>query len=133
MHSPFAFRYVREVLTQRYAFYCYPRLERAARADGTSVRVVKALFRVALWARQCGLEVIGSPSQSMRLALDEGFPSHADSPGGNACVVGVGQGREAVVNQWADADAGMLFSSPELEVFVKFDHLPHQRFRIVLP
>lgn len=133
MHSPFAFRYVREVLTQRYAYYCYPRLERAARADGTSVRAVRALFRVALWARQCGLEVIGNPSQSMQLALDEGFPSHSDEPGDKACAVGVGHGRESVVNQWATSASGMLFSSPEMEVFVKFDHLPHQRFRIVLP
>ncbi|MCM1348011.1 MAG: hypothetical protein NC338_01250 [Firmicutes bacterium] len=134
IHSPFAFRFVREVLTQRYAYYCYPRLEAAASLDGVNRRMVKALFRLALFFRPEAIEVRGAISPSVALALRLGNPCPETPPEADAtCVVALPEAAPSLQLQWQQAESGMLFQAPELTVWVRAGHLPHQQFKISLP
>lgn len=131
VHSPFAYRFVREVLSQPCAYYAYPRLDVLARRDGMEPRVVRALFRVALSMRPGCVEVRGGAPESVAEALriaggeSNGFCTKA--------VLGVSDGLSEVAEAWLRSKRGMLFSAPEMAVFVMSDNLPKQRFDIILP
>lgn len=136
IHSPFAFRFVREVLTQRYAYYSYPELDKAARADGVPPAVVRALFRTALAFRPAPITVVGDKASapSVRHALALGNPAAPpDTDATYRCTAGLGSHAAQVEAAWAAAQCGMLFRAPGLTVLVDSTRLPHQSFDILLP
>lgn len=51
IHSPWAYDFVRRVVSQPCAYYDYRRLDKAAREFGASSRAVRLVFRVALHLR----------------------------------------------------------------------------------
>lgn len=132
VHSPFAFRFIREVLRQPYAYYSYQAIERSCRLDGTDPRVAKALYRLALFFRNGGFSVVGPINDTMRQAISAGIQSRvaAEPP---ECHAGIGNGKGRIEEMWYRAESGMLFASPELTVYVVSPHLSHQRFNILLP
>ena len=132
VHSPFAFRFIREVLRQPYAYYAYPEIECLCREDKTDVRVAKALYRLALFFRTEGITLQGEAPEAMVQAIKKGL-NHTIAEEVATCITGVGGGIKSVTQDWAEASTGMLFSAPELAVFVRSPHLPHQAFKILLP
>ena len=132
IHSPFAFRFVREVLSQPYAYYSYPQLDRAAKAEGCQPAVVRTLFRLSLWFRPGAVDVVGSASEAVSLAIRRGNPQTQTAGMPPKCIVGLGDGREKVSGMWRQSERGMLFRAKEMAIFVTSDHLPHQKFDILL-
>jgi len=132
VHSPFAFRFIREVLRQPYAYYCYSEISRAA-SDTKDERVAKALFRLALFFREERMDVSGPISKAGQLALKLGGyrnPQHDSA----ICLVGLHcEGIMDVDRSWQSASQGMLFVAPEMAVFVNSTHLPQQKYNILLP
>lgn len=62
IHSPFAFYFVRSVLREQAAYYCYPRLEalhRAAEHPDISVKTMRMLMRMANYFNIGHIAVIG--------------------------------------------------------------------------
>lgn len=136
VHSPFAFRFVREVLTQRYVYYCYPELEKLCSSCGANKRVVKATFRIALWFRPIEIETIGATNPAIAEALHLGNPTPAESAHcADRCIVGIdSEGVKTVKARWSESEHGMLFTdSTKIAVFVDSARLPHQSFSIILP
>ncbi len=132
VHSPFAFRFIREVISQPCGYYCYNGLDRMARAEGLSPETVRAIFRISLALRPQRVKVTDSDSEAIRTALATGNPqSPDDSPA--VAFIALKDGRERLEEQWAGNERGMLFKAKEMAVFVKSDRLPHQKFRIMLP
>lgn len=132
IHSPFAFRFVREVLSQPYAYYCYDRLDKAAKDDGSSPAVVRTLFRLSLWFRPGRVKIVGKTTEAIRLAMIIGNPVASGEDVPQECIAGLGDGRETVAGMWRQSSHGMLFSAKEMAIFVALPHLPHQRFDIFL-
>lgn len=59
VHSPFAYRFIREVICERYAFYAYDALDAAAGGWPGGVRAARLLLRVAVWADAPEVAVCG--------------------------------------------------------------------------
>lgn len=133
VHSPFAFRFMREALTQPLAYYAYPELNAAARAAGVSPKGVRALFRSALFLRPVAVEYVGRPCAAAAKALSLGNPESAACDMPFRAYAALSDGVSHVEAMWAQSDNGMLFMAPQMAVFVEWDNLPHQRFNIVLP
>lgn len=158
VHSPFAFRFVRNVLAQPNPYYCYGKLNRIAKHSGMNPRLVKLAFRLALFARPStayvprALPVFataiaeGSPHSEIisdssttppQLAIVE---NANDLPAAAACVQA--QGIVMVVKAdhhpdllqdiWQQTSAGMLFHATSVAVIVARTHLPRQAFNIWL-
>ena len=133
VHSPFAYRFVREVLRQPYAYYIYPELDEAARSEGRDPRVVRAMYRTALFFAPTPVEVQSAHSDAVEMALKAGN-SHLCNPKETArCIIATDNAIDGVIRYWEQADSGMLFHTPEAAFFVKSKLLPHQRFDILLP
>lgn len=154
IHSPFAFDFVCRVISQPCRYYCYPRLDEAARRAGLRRGVLRLVFRVALFFRPRSMAVFG-PSEGIDVALGEAVPEGAECKGpdmyvvtahpdacrmetlemamaAGAVVVFVGMRRysAAVVRLWSSADRGMLFRGSDAAVFVGLRHLPRQQFNV---
>lgn len=134
VHSPFAFRFVREALTQPLAYYAYPELNAAARADKVSPKGVRALFRCALFLRPVAIDYVGAaPCAAVTKALTLGNPAPAKAGMPFKAYAALSDGISHVEAMWAQSESGMLFVAPQMTIFVAWDNLPHQRFNIVLP
>lgn len=153
IHSPFAFDFVRRVISQPCRYYCYPLLDDAARRHGMKRGVVRLIFRVALFFRPRSVEVFG-PSAAVDAAVGEAVPagggggprmivvtsapdpSQADelqkcmSQGGVVVFTGLRQYTSAAARLWAAADRGMLFRGSSAAVYVGLHHLPRQQFNV---
>lgn len=130
MHSPFAFRFVREVLTQPYEYYCYPSLDAAARSCRRSPAAIRCLFRIALAAR--GPVDVVDPDAAADAAVGEALRRGCSSAGESPFRVALGRdSRSRLASEWSAMERGMLFESPGLTVVVADDRLPHQCFSIV--
>ncbi len=135
VHSPFAFRFIREVLDQPCAYYCYPQIEATCRADGTDPRSAKALFRIALYFSPERPIILGPITDSMRAACKAAGVAPADAGSGaegSKCIIAFRDELEKCLSIWQSSETGMLFCAPEMAVFVHLAHLPHQRFDILL-
>lgn len=153
IHSPFAFDFVLRVISQPCRYYCYPRLDEAARQAGMKRKVLRLIFRVALFFRPQSVEVIGS-SQAVETAVGEAVPagegrgprmivvtaapdsSQAEkigkcmSQGAIVVFTGLRHHRDAVAGLWSSADRGMLFRGSDTAVYVGLCHLPRQQFNV---
>ncbi len=131
VHSPFAYRFIREVISQPYSYYAYEEIDRLARSRGTSRRVLRALYRVLIEMQHDGVEVcvpmIPGVGEVMSIAGAENKQSHVSA------FVGLYDGVSLIEDMWTRAEHGMLFMAPEMAVYIAFGHLPKQRFDIVIP
>lgn len=133
IHSPFAYKFVTEVLRQPCAYYIYDELDRAARDEGRDPRVIRALYRAALFFAPAPVEVQSPRSEAIKLALHSANRHAVNLKETPRCVIGTDASADTVVRFWEQADSGMLFHTPEAAFFVKSKLLPHQRFDILLP
>lgn len=70
IHSPFAFRFITEVLNGPYAYYAYPSIERlSASLTGVSADELKALFRVLVYFQPRHVAVCGDRSRPLHKAV----------------------------------------------------------------
>lgn len=133
VHSPFAFRFVREALTQPWAYYAYPELDRAAREGGENRAAVRALFRTALFLRPATVTFVGCPGPGARRALELGNPCQSPEVKSPVKAFAAFSAEiSAVTDMWDRAEAGMLFRAPEMAIFISWDNLPHQSYEIML-
>lgn len=153
IHSPFAFDFVLRVISQPCRYYCYPRLDDAARRAGMKPKVLRLIFRVALFFRPQAFEVFG-PSEAVDIAAAEAVPSGGgDGPrmivvtaapdsraaaeiekcmsqGGIVVFTDLRLYRSAAAALWSSADRGMLFRGSDVAVYVGLRHLPRQQFNV---
>lgn len=155
IHSPFAFDFVRRVIAQPCHYYCYPELNRLARADGLDPRQLRLLFRVALHAKSdrhflaCSsadavvkaLQLAHTPSPSDTiLAVTDRYmqPDDWDEVNrlalGNCILVAMNMNDPDYANQihglWQSLPHGMLFYGSNCAIVVSYSHLPHQKFNV---
>lgn len=130
IHSPFAFRFVREVLKQPCAYYAYSSLDALARKEGVDSCVVRAIFRIALAVRPGRLEVRAPESYAIETALRLGSAGESETP--LKAVAGLYGEASRVAEEWAGSNRGMLFVAPEMAVFIISDNLPKQRFDVAI-
>lgn len=133
VHSPFAYKFVTEVLRQPCAYYIYDELDRAARSEGRDPRVIRALYRTALFFAPAPIEVQSPRSEAVSLALRSANRHSVNPKEASRCVIATDNAIDGVIRYWEQADSGMLFHTPEAAFFVKSKLLPHQRFDILLP
>ncbi len=153
IHSPFAYEFVRKVIGQHYAYYCYPRLTELAKKNSVSSRKLKLLFRLALFMHPEKIGVYTVPKQAVMDSLRAGAPhavetdANADlivtdgssdtgilercfSDGGTVVVINPSRNREIVRKIWASSAHGMLFRGSGTAIFVGRESLPHQMFNV---
>lgn len=139
VHSPFAFRFITEVLNQRLPFYCYDTLTAAGHMR-TVFRICLALkprsvafleggerYRPAIAAAcpsagECGCEkadlVIGLQSDS-HLSVAAAAGKH---------IIALGKPGEPWRGVRQNLPYGMTFTSQSIAVAVALSHLPRQDF-----
>lgn len=145
VHSPFAFEFIRQVLAQPCAYYCYARIASLAvsRRDAATSRL---LFRVALRFRPAcvSLQPGISLSPAMIAALEAAMPSATIVTGKAPFMICAGpfQGTPepgAVLFStlpYSDPVAhcapafGMSFNGSSGSVYVGLPHLPRQAFEL---
>lgn len=64
VHSPFAYRFIREVLRERCAFYAYEAVDAEAHAWPGGSRGARLLLRVTAWAHPASVAVAGTGSEA---------------------------------------------------------------------
>ncbi len=130
VHSPFAFRFIREVLSQPCAYYAYPLIDALALQCGADARAFRALFRVAVSMLPSSILLTGKiPEEANEVIQLAGLPSNSSIK----AIVGLRDGLSNVKEQWSRVESGMLFMAKEMAVYVISPDLPHQRFDIFLP
>ena len=67
VHSPSAYRYIREVLCERYSYYAYEQIDAVADSLPGGRSRARMLLRVAIHARQADIAVTGSPDVVRRV------------------------------------------------------------------
>lgn len=154
IHSPFAFDFVKRVISQPCSYYCYPVLSATARKNGISSRYLKLLFRLALFFRPASVAVYSDCDSAVTTALKAAVPEISPAPepefmvvdrGGHeaealACllrggtvVIGPTAGNAATIQHlWSGISRGMLFRGSRTAIFVGRRHLPKQAFNIWL-
>lgn len=133
VHSPFAFRFVREALTQPWAYYAYADLNRESAQSGENGKGVRALFRAALYLRPVKVCYVGTPGPAATLALSLGNPTTVDDDCPIKAFAALSDDISVVEEMWLKSGKGMLFSAAQMAIFVEWDNLPHQRYDIMLP
>ncbi len=157
VHSPFAYDFIRRVISQPYAYYCYPRLRLLARQSGMRPDLLRFLFRVALCFRPQSVAVIGADDRmrdAILGAVAEGSPDLRIDSGSVAdltvvcgedssaqalkcaqnggVVVFAGRRRTYGVarNLWLSTRHGMMFRGSDVAVYVGRAYLPHQLYNV---
>lgn len=157
IHSPFAFDFVRRVVAQPCAFYCYPQLDAAARKAGVKASVLRLVFRVVLFFRPSHVDYLGHCGAAVKKAVDAACP-RIDVCVGPRLIVASGalsaSERELVLKSaqdeavviflnlkadaeasnalWAAAKHGMMFRGSDMAIYVGLGHLPRQIFNVWL-
>lgn len=104
IHSPFAFRFITEVLNGPYAYYAYPSIERlSATLAGVSADELKALFRVLVYFQPRHVAVCGEKGTPLYNAVSQ--ITRWAVP--NACAVGPDRGCDFVVVLPGKAEEGL--------------------------
>lgn len=157
IHSPFAFDFVRRVISQPCAYYAYATLRNG---DHLSRSYVRLLFRVALHFRPRTIAIDGPVGKMELNALTLGSPNAAftDAPadlmlltgepgvtieqlcrcadsGGVVFFANTDQSPQmaaTVAAMWDATRHGMLFRGSKVAIYVGLRHLPHQRFDLWL-
>ena len=117
IHSPWAFDFVRRVISQPCRYYCYPALNSAAAASHLHSRIVRLIFRVALFTRACGYKLcVGGDTEKAVTRM----------------VILLGTSRlEATLSAlWSGMECGMMFCGSDNAIVTGLQHLPHQRFNV---
>lgn len=145
VHSPFAFDFIRQVLAQPCAYYCYARIASLAvsRRDAATSRL---LFRVALRFRPpiIGLTPGTTLSPAMLAALEAAMPSATIVTGNAPFMICTGPFSGAPeagtilfsTLPYSDPVAhcapafGMSFKGSSGSVYVGLPHLPRQTFEL---
>lgn len=153
IHSPFAYEFVRKVISQHYAYYCYPRLTKMAKSNSISSRKLRLLFRLALFLHPEKISVYTDTKQAIMDSLRAGAPDVVEAgadadlivtdgssdtgtlercfrEGGTVVVINPSRNREAVRRIWASSTHGMLFRGSGTAIFIGRKCLPHQMFNI---
>lgn len=157
VHSPFAYDFIRRVISQPCAYYCYPQLRQLARAAGMRPAVQLLLFRVSLNFRPRHLVVEGADDavrDAIIAAVAEGSPEvRTDGDGPADMTVVCGEVGESVAlqcaehggvvvftdkrrtsglarNLWLSTARGMLFRGSRVAVYAGAPHLPHQLYNV---
>ncbi len=157
VHSPFAYDFIRRVISQPCAYYCYPQLRQLARAAGMRPAVLLLLFRISLNFRPRRLAVEGADEdgrEAIIAAVKEGSPeSRTDGDGipdmtvvcgevadssalqcgqNGGVVVFLGKHRTCGVarNLWLTTRKGMMFRGSDVAVYAGSPHLPHQLYNV---
>ena len=146
VHSPFAFDFIRRVLAQPCAYYCYADIDRLAssRRDAACARL---LFRVALHFRPETVTV--APGVKLSAAMTEALQSArpditmTDRPGPFTICGPTFDGQIAdgsvifSLRPYVDPvevlapEFGMTFSGSSGSVYVGLPHLPRQTFELI--
>lgn len=153
VHSPFAFDFIRRVISQPCDYYCYPQLAVLAHDAGISAKSLKLVFRVALFFRPATVAVpAGKSSESFLAALlaasprcrmseepemavvtsdrDVGIALRCAAAGGVVVFIGNIGRMQAAHRLWAEARCGMMFRGSRMAVYVGWCHLPRQLFNV---
>lgn len=155
IHSPFAFDFVRRVIAQPCSFYCYPQLDAEARKVGIKRRVVRLVFRVALFFRPSQVTYLGVCNSAIKVAVDVAcpHPNKCSGPrlaivsgvltedeigealrcavdGGVVIFLGVKTEAVAMHSVWSEAECGMLFLGTDTAIYTGLQHLPRQSFNV---
>lgn len=129
VHSPFAYRFIREVISQPCHYYSYPLIDALAHKAGADKRLFRALFRVAVNTLPAGIEVRGDVTEEVNEVL---LLAGKVSSKKTKAIVGLYGNAFLVDEEWGRAERGMLFRDKKMAVFVVSDNLPHQRFDIII-
>lgn len=70
VHSPSAYRYIREVLRERYAYYAYERIDAYAAAFPGGRSQARMLLRIAIYARPQHAAVAGCADAASRIVAE---------------------------------------------------------------
>lgn len=155
IHSPFAFDFVKRVIAQPYAYYCYPELKALAKRSGLKATQLKLLFRVVLFVRPATYSIAGPDSDALRQAIAAGAPAarqvdaapqpqmlvvNGNVDTANAIEAARGEAVIVVFNQQRNSpqlrkifsaiDNGMMFCGSTTTIFVCRSHLPKQAFNV---
>ena len=157
IHSPFAFDFVRRVIAQPCSFYCYTKLDAAARRNDVSPSLLRLIFRVALFFRPSEVSYLGACSPVVKVAVDFACP-RPNKCDGARMVIASGSLEESELNVamkcaqdggtvmfldlksdasassavWAAAEHGMMFCGSDTAIYVGLHHLPRQSFNVWL-
>lgn len=154
IHSPWAFDFVRRVISQPCRYYCYPALNSAAAGSHVSARLVRLIFRVALFsrAREYKLCVDHASSKAIDSAILEAVPDARPSEtpammvidregcadealgclrrGGMVILLGTSRLDSTQQALWSGMERGMMFCGSDNAIVTGLRHLPHQRFNV---
>lgn len=139
VHSPFAFRFITEVLNQRHQYYSYEYLSPAGH--------MRTVFRICLALKPATVAIFEG-LEGYRAAVEAACPSakivsadkadlivarHSDSRLCEyACngrhLIAIGKPGLAWRNACKSLPYGMTFTSPSIAVAVALKHLPRQDF-----
>ena len=154
IHSPWAFDFVRRVISQPCRYYCYPALNSAAAASHLHSRIVRLIFRVALFTRACGYKLCvgGDTEKAVTRAILAALPAArpSDAPelmvigregcadealgclrrGGMVILLGTSRLEATLSALWSGMECGMMFCGSDNAIVTGLQHLPHQRFNV---
>lgn len=154
IHSPFAYRFVTDVLHSPHAYYSYPLIDAesgsAAQRDDS-----RRVFRIILASRPIAVDRSGILSAAIETAIAEGCKGFRIASSARMAVVGAGCGKAstaaecvadggtAIFTDLTDPDVavtlattraamsrGMIFAGRRMAVAVGLPHLPRQDFEI---
>lgn len=150
IHSPYAFRFVCEVLNQSgtYGFYAYEELEqrmRQLRVRSISRRRLRMLFRVVVELRPATVSVVAAEplAELLRFVVAKAAP-HAQVVEGRADLLLCASAEvchdathavfidtsNGALDAFAGRPFGHLYRNPDIAIYVGHKHLPRQTFEV---